>query len=144
MYTTSSPDLAASSPDLAALGHRYELLMILRMKKKKERKRLFESILKTKTEKVACNPDSGPAVVLSAPRGGFLAYSQPPGASRSPSLGSQAKTAYDNIHKNTYTHYIHIYIYTHRGMGRYIVVFWLFLALSGIPRKSGFQGSLLK
>jgi hypothetical protein len=42
---------------------------------------------------VVCNPDSGRAVVLSAPRSAFLADFQPPGASKSlPGLKPKNKT----------------------------------------------------
>jgi hypothetical protein len=52
-----------------------------RMKKKKESKRT--QFWKNKKNRVACNPDLGPAVVLSAPRSAFLAYFQLAGASNS-------------------------------------------------------------
>jgi hypothetical protein len=53
----------------------------------KEKQKREENSLKTSWEeknKLACNADVGPAVVLSAPRSALLAYFQPPGASRSP------------------------------------------------------------
>jgi hypothetical protein len=60
--------------------------------KKKRRGKHFKNILKTKN-KLACNPDFKLPVVLSAPRSAFLAYFQPPGASKSlPGLKSEKNT----------------------------------------------------
>jgi hypothetical protein len=51
-----------------------------------ETKQGEQNILKALTRqkhRLACNPDSGAAVVLSAPRSAFLPYLQPAGASNS-------------------------------------------------------------
>jgi hypothetical protein len=56
--------------------------------------------LQEQKNKLACNPDLGPAVALSAPRSASLAHFQPPGASRSPP-GLKGNKTQKNIHKNT-------------------------------------------
>jgi hypothetical protein len=88
----------------------------------------------------ACNPDLGPAVVLSAPRSAFLADFQPERASNSlPGLKSKNRIKHPQKHLPIYIYiyiyiYIHIYIYiyiyihihTYRGMGgRYIGLVWI-------------------
>jgi hypothetical protein len=72
------------------------------MKKKGEERRtqILKAFEKQKT-RLACNADLGPAVALGAPRSGFLADFQPPGASNSPLLGSRARKHAESIHKNT-------------------------------------------
>jgi hypothetical protein len=62
--------------------------------KPKRRGKHIENYQKQKNN-VACNPDSGRAVVLSVPRSAFLAYVQPAGASRRPNRGDA------KIQKNT-------------------------------------------
>jgi hypothetical protein len=42
------------------------------MRKKTTRESNLNTILKKQKNRVACNPDLGPAVVLGAPRGAFL------------------------------------------------------------------------
>jgi hypothetical protein len=79
----------------------------------------------TKTH-VACNADSGAAVALSVPRSAFLADFQPAGASRRPNRGNAKLPTKKHPPCNPPWH-----VYVHGCMG-----------ISGIPRRSGFQGSL--
>jgi hypothetical protein len=78
----------------------------MEQKKRRGGTQHFEDMLNTKKQKLACNPDLGPAVVLSAPRSAFPAYSQPPGASRSPP-GLKSKNSIKHPQKHLY---IYIYI----------------------------------
>jgi hypothetical protein len=81
------------------------------MKNKKGRRRAKEpTILKKQKNRVACNPDLGPAVVLGAPRSASLAYFQLAGASNSlPGPKSKKKTK-KHTHNNSWG-YVYMYIY---------------------------------
>jgi hypothetical protein len=82
-------------------------------------KALLKTFKKQKN-KGACNPDSGPAVVLGAPRSGSLADFQPEGASKSlPGLQGK-KRQKKHIHRNTY---MHLHIYAH-SIGEFKVPFF--------------------
>jgi hypothetical protein len=109
--------------------------------KKGEEKRCWRHLRNKKT-KVACNPDLGPAVVLSAPRSAFLADFQPPGASKS-LPGAQEQKQQKTCTKTPICAYrglggisIYIYIYIYIG-------FWCSGSSWNPTRKSGvLQGSL--
>jgi hypothetical protein len=69
-------------------------------------KRRGENILKTfkkQKNKVACNPDSGRAVVLGAPRSAFLADFQPAGAPNS-LQGLKSKNSIKHPQKHLHVH----------------------------------------
>jgi hypothetical protein len=83
--------------------------------KKKERETWSNTIwrhLKNEKNRLACIPDSGPAVVLSAPRSAFLPDFQPAGASRSP-FWAQEQTQHNTSTKTPTS--IHIYMHFRSG-----------------------------
>jgi hypothetical protein len=82
-----------------------------RMKKTKRRGKDYLKAFEKQKNNLVCNPDFKLLVALGAPRSGFLADFQPPGASKSPA-GLKLKKSNQHIHKNTST-YIYIYICTY-------------------------------